>query len=388
MITDDENDRSANSAVFDCLNMTASARLAGGKLTVIDAANLNRQYRANYIKLAKEHNVFSVAIVLNPGQDVCLEQNKLRLDRLPRPDRVIARHNYLLGHCLKSLPAEGFKNVFFLNNSFEINQAQIERPPLPTDRRSDNGPFDVIGDVHGCLEELINLLEKLGYRVVRQTLLVTRPLGRKAVFLGDLVDRGPQSANVLRLVMAMAASGSALCLPGNHDMKLLRHLSGHHVKVNHGFDQTLESFASEPPEFLDQVKSFLSGLPSHYVLAQGRLVVAHAGLPEFYHGLNSNKARQFSIHGEKTGEFDGYGYPIRIDWASDYSGQALVLYGHIPSLEIREVNKTICLDTGCVFGGALSAWRYPENQPVAVKARRQYYQSRKPLEQNDSDDPN
>jgi protein phosphatase len=385
MITDDEYDQASNSAVFECLHKVASARLSRGRLTVIDATSLSRESRANYISLAKEHNLFAVAIVLNPGPDACLAQNKNRQDRTPLPDRVITQHNHLMKTSLKRLSSEGFKRIFCLNNSAEIDQARIERLPLYTDRIFDQGPFDVIGDVHGCLDELLRLLDVLGYRADSQTLSVTPPERRKAVFLGDLVDRGPQSAKVLRLVMGMVSEGSALCLPGNHDMKLLRHLSGHNVKLTHGLSQTLESLALEPPEFLGEVKTFLTGLVSHYVLDQGRLAVAHAGLPERYQGRSSGLVRQFCLYGETTGEFDSWGLPIRIDWTNDYKGKALVLYGHTPSLEIRRTGKTICLDTGCVFGGALSAWRYPENQLAEVKALKEYYQPVKPLDPQASD---
>src|SRR4029078_5503572 len=141
------------------------------------------------------------------------------------------------------------------------------------------GPFDVIGDVHGCRSELETLLEHLGYALLRddhgRPVDAIPPSGRRAVFVGDLVDRGPDSPGVLRLVMGMVAAGHALCVPGNHENKLVRALQGRTVTVSHGLETTLTQLAGEPPEFRTQVEAFCRDLVSHLVLDGGRLVVAH-----------------------------------------------------------------------------------------------------------------
>src|SRR5206468_3302914 len=212
-----------------------------------------------------------------------------------------------------------------------------------------------IGDVHGCLDELVTLLRQLGYDVAadgeRGGLSARPPEGRKAVFLGDLVDRGPDTPGVLRLVMNSTAAGNALCVPGNHDMKLMRKLRGRDVRITHGLAESLEQLAREPPEFKAAVVTFLDDLVSHYVLDDGRLVVAHAGLREEMQGRGSGKVRDFALFGETTGETDELGLPVRYDWASEYRGPSMVVYGHTP-VELPEwVNRTINIDTGCVFGG-------------------------------------
>ncbi|MFC4376985.1 metallophosphoesterase [Nocardia halotolerans] len=244
---------------------------------------------------------------------------------------------------------------------------------LPRDRRDLTGPFDVIGDVHGCRAELETLLGELGYRLDRdergRPVGATHPAGRTAVFVGDLVDRGPDTPGVLRLVMGMVAARTALCVAGNHEFKLVRALDGRNVRIAHGLERSLAQLADEDPEFRSAAHDFCRDLPGHYLLDHGRLVVAHAGLPQSLHGSTSGRARSFALYGAPTGEVDEHGYPVRYDWAQDYRGTATVVYGHTPVPELVWVNNTLCLDTGVVFGGALSALRYPELTTVSVPAQ-------------------
>jgi protein phosphatase len=179
--------------------------------------------------------------------------------------------------------------------------------------------------------------------------------------------------------MNMVQSGGAWCIAGNHDVKLLKKLKGSNVQLTHGLDRTVEQLETQEPDFIESVKNFLDGLISHYVFDGGSLVVSHAGLKEKYHGRSSGFVRQFCLYGETTGETDEYGLPVRFPWANEYRGKALVVYGHIPGEEVQEINNTACIDTGCVFGGKLTAFRYPEREIVQVKAKRQYYESVKPL---------
>ena len=177
------------------------------------------------------------------------------------------------------------------------------------------------------------------------------------VFVGDLVDRGPRIADVLRIVMAMVEAGSALGVPGNHDIKLVQKLRGRDVQVTHGLADSLAQLERETPEFRDRGANFLDGLVSHYVLDDGRLVVAHAGMKEEMQGRGSGKVRDFALYGETTGETDEFGLPVRYNWAAEYRGQATVVYGHTPVPEPEWLNRTINIDTGCVFGGRLTALR-------------------------------
>lgn len=257
---------------------------------------------------------------------------------------------------------------------------------MPVDQRAERGPFDIIGDVHGCLDELLDLLLRLGYRVAPRSTAaelspfsVTPPEGRKAVFLGDLVDRGPKIVEVVGLAMAMCEAGAAFCVQGNHDAKLVRALRGRNVRVAHGLQQSLEQLAAVSEGGKARIAEFLDELPSHLVLDGGDLVVAHAGMKEELQGLDTAAARAFALYGETTGEVDEYGLPVRCDWAANYHGRAAVVYGHTPVANPTWVNRTINIDTGCVFGGRLTALRYPERDLVSVPARQAYYYSPKPL---------
>jgi protein phosphatase len=234
-----------------------------------------------------------------------------------------------------------------------------------------HGPFDIIGDVHGCASELQTLLSLLSY-VPDEEQVWRHPQGRRAIFLGDLVDRGPRVVDVLRLVMNMTAAGNALCLMGNHDFKLLRYLRGRKVKTSNGLAETLAQMSHELGGFRSELKSFLSQLAMHYVLDEGKLVVAHAGLKESLHGSSSGAAQSFALFGDTTGETNEFGHPVRRDWAQEYYGEAIVVYGHTPISTLQWVHNTINIDTGCVFGGQLTALRYPEKELVSVPAAEAY----------------
>ena len=283
----------------------------------------------------------------------------------------------LLRRSLKGLQREGFRVVHTLSSVEAIDAAEVVREPLFTDRRTDTGPFDILGDVHGCLAELTDLLGRLGY--ARDTPAWRHPEGRRAVFLGDLVDRGPDTPGVLRLAMDMVNAGTALCVQGNHDNKLLRKLSGRNVLVNHGLAESLAQLEALPESFIAEVRTFLDSLRSHYWLDGGKLVVAHAGLKAEMHGRGSGAVRAFAMYGETNGETDEFGLPVRYEWARDYRGAATVVYGHTPVQTPEWLNRTLCIDTGCVFGGALTALRYPERELVSVPALRVYVEPVRPL---------
>jgi protein phosphatase len=382
MVADDENDQSATKPAFELLHTIAGIRLREGRITVVDATNVQPEARKSLIALAKEHDVLPVAIVLDTPTGVCIERNASRPDRNFGPE-VIRRQHDQLRRGIRGLEREGFRTVHRLSGQAEIESAQIVRTRLYNDRRDDHGPFDVIGDVHGCRAELEALLTDLGYGLRRddrdRPVGAHHPDGRRAFFVGDLVDRGPDSPGVLRLVMGMVAAGDAFCVSGNHEAKLLKALRGRNVQISHGLAETLDQLAAEPDDFRAELTRFVDSLIGHYVLDDGKLVVSHAGLIEKYHGRASARVRSFCLYGDTTGETDEYGLPIRLPWARDYRGRALVAYGHTPTPDAEWVNNTICLDTGCVFGGRLTALRYPERELVSVDAADVYYEPVRPL---------
>ncbi|NET33960.1 MAG: polynucleotide kinase-phosphatase [Cyanothece sp. SIO1E1] len=396
LVSDDETDQAATKDAFEVLHFIAAKRLAAGKLTVIDATNVRAEDRKHLLQLAREYHCLPVAIVFNLPEQLCHQRNQQRPDRNFGP-HVVRQHSQLLRRSLRTLKKEGFRTVHILASLDEVNAAVIERQPLWSNRKEEQGPFDIIGDIHGCCDELETLLAQLGY-LPRLTdaddeieaeepwsgPVYYHPAGRKAVFLGDLVDRGPRILDTLRLVRNMVQAQTALCVPGNHDVKLLRKLRGKQVRIRHGLEQSVAELdalpANQREAFVPELIEFLHSLTSHYVLDQGRLVVAHAGMKQELQGRGSGRVRDFALYGETTGEIDEFGLPVRHNWAAAYRGEATVVYGHTPVLEAEWLNRTIDIDTGCVFGGKLTALRYPEQELVSVLAARMYCEPAKPLQ--------
>jgi protein phosphatase len=390
IVSDEENNQTVTSHAFEVLHFIAAKRLALGRLTVIDATNVQPEARKPLVELARKFHCLPVALVLNLPERLCQERNRSRSERDFGPHVVRQQHSQLR-RSLRGLGREGFRHVFVLESPEEVQAATIERVPLWNDKRNEHGPFDIIGDIHGCSNELEALLQRLGYQVtspasdssVWGNRSYAHPEGRKAVFVGDLVDRGPRILDTVRLVHNMIQSGAALCVPGNHDMKLMRKLRGRDVQITHGLANSLAEIDALPDDlrepFRKDLAEFLDGLVSHYVLDDGKLVVAHAGMKAEMQGRGSGKVRDFALYGETTGETDEFGLPIRFNWAADYRGTAMVVYGHTPVPEPDWLNRTVNIDTGCVFGGKLTALRYPEKEFVSVLAARTYCEAARPF---------
>jgi protein phosphatase len=380
LVADNENDQSATGDAFDLLDAIVRKRLARGKLTVVDATNVQPEARKTLIELAREYHVFAVAILFDLPERLCQDRNASRADRQFGP-HVVRNQLQQLRKSLRGLEREGIRYVFKLSTVEAVDSAVIERQPLWNNRKSEHGPFDIVGDVHGCIDELLELLGTLGYLVEMrdQQYAVRPPEARKLIFLGDLVDRGPGTPEVLRLVSSMVQAGQAFCVPGNHDIKLVKALRGRDVKLTHGLADSMRQLEKESSDFRQEMAKFLDGLISHYVFDDGKLVVAHAGMKESMQGRGSGAVREFALFGETTGETDEFGLPVRYNWAADYRGKALVVYGHTPQPEPLWLNNTVNIDTGCVFGGSLTALRYPEKEIVSVRARATYYESKRPF---------
>lgn len=376
-VSDDENSQSATPDAFDVLNFIAGKRLKNGLLTVIDATNVQQESRKGLIELARQYHVLPVAIVLDLPERLCEDRNKNRPDR-QFGAHVIRQQRQQLKRNLKWLKQEGFKQVYHLQSVEEVEAVEgIIRERLYNNKKDETAPLDIIGDVHGCYAELVELLEKLGYQKTDN--FYTHPEGRKVVFVGDLVDRGESTPEVLRLVMAMVQAGKAYCVCGNHDSKLQKYLAGKQVQLKHGLEVSAEQLAKETPEFRKEAEQFLHSLISHYVFDKGNLVVAHAGLKAEMQGRGSAKVRDFCMYGETTGEIDEFGLPVRYNWAKEYRGNAKVVYGHTPIPQPEWLNRTINIDTGCVFGGKLTALRYPEEVLVSVEAKKVYCEPARPI---------
>jgi protein phosphatase len=381
MVSDDPNDQAATGDAFDLLRYVVAKRLSRALLTVVDATNVQPEARAPLAELAKTYHCLMVAIVFDLPEALCLERNRQRPDR-DFGRRVVAQQRNQLRRSFPLLKREGFRYVHRLTSPEEVERVEIDRVRLWTNRRHDRGPFDIIGDVHGCADELELLLGKLGYERAGDAPAFCHPAGRRVIFLGDIVDRGPRILDSYRIVRAMVDAGTALCLPGNHDVKLLRKLRGRDVRVAHGLEKSLEELERMPEAqrtpLSREMAEFFDSLVSHFVLDDGKLAVAHAGMKAELQGRASGAVRDFALYGETTGETDEFGLPIRYNWAAEYRGNAIVVYGHTPVPSAEWLNRTINIDTGCVFGGSLTALRYPELDTVSVQALRTYCEPARP----------
>jgi protein phosphatase len=390
VVSDDENNQGATEDAFALLHFIVAKRLKAGRLTVVDATNVKPEDRKQLLQLAKEYHCLATAIVFDLPVQLCFERNQTRQEGTRNFGiQVVKRHSNNLHKSLGHLDRE-FRYVYRFSNPEDVDQAEILRQPLWNNRRSEHGPFDIIGDIHGCATELELLLTQLGYEATPDEqqgfwdfLTYRHPGGRRVLFVGDLVDRGPRNLDTVKLVRNMMVAGSALCVCGNHEFKLLRYLRGKKVQINHGLDRSVAEVDAIPAEhqetYRQELSAFLDGLLSHYVLDDGRLVIAHAGLKEEMQGRSSGAVRSFAMYGETTGEVDEFGLPVRANWAKNYRGAATVVHGHVPVLRAEWLNNVIDIDTGCVFGGKLTALRYPERQLVEVPAAQVYYEPIKPL---------
>ncbi len=390
MICDDENDQSVTAEAFNLLHTILRKRLAEGYLTVVDATNVQRKARAPLVTIARKFHCLPVAVVFNLPEKICRERNETRRGRNVCP-QIIHRQHSQMRKSINSLQREGFRRIFLINSEASADKAVIRRDPLKSNRKELSGPFDIIGDLHGCCDELEQLLLRMGYRPEKKTisdpvwgnLYYHHPQGRTAVFLGDIVDRGPRVLDTLRLVCNMVRTQNALCVPGNHDVRFLRKLQGKDVQITHGLDKSVAEYEllneAIRGAFRAQTVEFLLNLVSHYVLDDGRLVVAHAGMKQSMQGRDSGKVHHFALYGDTSGKLDSFGLPERRNWAAEYHGRAVVVYGHTPVGTPEWLNRTVNIDTGCVFGGALTALRYPEKEFVSVPADHAYAQPPKPF---------
>ncbi len=377
LISDDENNQSVSNDALRLMHFLTDLRLNLRKLTVIDAENISENTRYNLLEIASKHHCLKVAIVFNLSENILYQRNKYRHDRMLE-EKIIKYQYNQMQYSLMNLKKEGFNYIYIMNSIDDVMRTKIYQDTLYCDKNFESGPIDIIGDVHGCYDELIILLKKLGYKLESPDKLY-HPENRKLVFLGDLVDRGPKIVEVLKLVMHLVKEEQAYCVQGNHDNKLYRKLIGRNVQVKNGLEDSMRQLDKEPKSFIEEVLNFLKHLESHLIFDQNRLVVAHAGIKEEFIGRTSKEVHSFTLFGETTNETDEFGLPIRLLWAKDYKGKPLIVYGHTPNLEAFQLNNTINIDTGCVFGNKLTCYRYPEGELVSVHALETYSIPARPM---------
>lgn len=371
LVSDSETNMAASREAFKLFHYTIERRLSLGRFTVADSTAITRRARGELLRTGKKYGFHTALLIFQIPEEVCLARNAARERRVERS--VITHMRQTLRQTLRHVHNEGFDQVDVVTP--EILDDPAFKIVIRRHEVTWPGPFDIIGDVHGCCDELTLLLNQLGYR--RRSNYYAHPAGRKAVFLGDLTDRGPRSLDSFWLVKAMLDAGHALYVPGNHCRKLVRYLEGRKVQIAHGLEKTvaeIEALAADARDyFKEEFLALYRGAPPYLILDQGRLVVSHGGIKEEMIGKVSERIKNFCFFGDATGEITGEGLPVRRDWARDYQGNALIVYGHTPVPEAVWVNNTIDIDQGCAMGGKLTALRYPELTLAQVPARAAYY---------------
>ena len=372
MIADDEADQEAARDAFRIFHRVISERLKRGLLTVADSTALLPHARAELLRCAMVYNRPVIAILFAMETDTQRLWNEQRRRHVPAA--VLGEHRQLLNQTLQVLCDEGFSQITILRSPEEIAALTLRVGSFYPEQ--DGGPFDIIGDVHGCYDELCALLTRLGYQQKGTTW--AHPERRIAVFVGDLSDRGPNNVGVWRLIINMAESGNALLVVGNHDNKLMRWLMGRPVRVGKGLLSTISELDMLPRieqlAFRERLLTLLRATPSYLLLDNGRLVVTHAGIRDEMIGRLDRQIAAFCLYGDVAG-FEKDGMPIRRNWAHERPSspeRPLIVYGHVVVDTPTFMNDTVDVDTGCCFGGALTALRYPEREFVSVPALHTY----------------
>lgn len=169
-------------------------------------------------------------------------------------------------------------------------------------------------------------------------------------------------------------------VPGNHCNKLYRYFLGNNVQQKHGLETTVAELKALDKKTQAKIsKQFMflyKNAPLYLEIPEVQTIIAHAGIKESFIGRTDKKVESFVLYGDTTGGFYADGRPIRRDWAQDYHGERWIVYGHTPVNEPRQVNKTINIDTGCVFGNALTAFRLPEERTLSVTSEQPFVEEK------------
>lgn len=274
----------------------------------------------------------------------------------------------------ETLSLEGDKASLFLQDEVFFNVQEYNAPnspykgflgPLLVDsvisKATQRQPRIIaIGDVHGCLDELQALLKKCDYRP-----------GDLVVFLGDLVSKGPDSISVVQMAREIGAIG----VRGNHDFEVIRW----HQAIKSGADAPI--IGSEHFQIASGLGAldlkWLHSLPWYISSRELNALFVHAG---FVSGIRLGKQnprlmmnmRSILPDGTVTSKFFS-NWP----WSRLWDGPQTVLFGHDADRGLQQYEHAIGLDTGCVYGGRLTACILPEKRLVSVSAKREYFQYRR-----------
>lgn len=382
---------------FSLMDLTIEKRCKLNKLTFVDATNLFSEDRKKYITIARKHHVPIVAIVMDVEQDVLLERDKIR--DTPRGKQKINQQYQTFKRERRFIKKEGYLATYFILNNTDYIEI-IRKSNNPIEIEVKNG-IDIIGDIHGCYQEFLKLLVKLGYEINEKGYYV-HPAGRKFLSLGDIMSRGPKSLETMQFFLRHVKKGLAYMIDSNHGWKIARWLEGKKVTLNHGDELVEEEFKHFKEQYGEEhtlelkqsLKELLLNAPSHYILTKNHvptLVCTHAGIKDEFIGKQSIDISDFCRYGDVDG-FDEEGKPIRRDWSIHHKSNILIVWGHDPKPKPLIINNTINIDQGVVFGGELTAIRYPEKEYVSVQALENYSDGKsnplKELDRNRLNTPN
>ncbi|WP_079508747.1 polynucleotide kinase-phosphatase [Mesobacillus jeotgali] len=360
---------------FEMMDSLIRTRCRLNKLTLVDATHLQPDDRKRYIAMARESHVPIVSIVLDVPEKVLLERDEQRAN--PRSKRRIKQQYQVFTREKRFMKKEGIRSIYFVK---EVDEIELTRRSHPLELEVGAG-IDIIGDIHGCYDEMIELLEKLGYKKDNEDLYL-HPEGRRFLSIGDVMSRGPQSLRSMIFFYRHVEKGLAYMIDSNHGWKIARWLDGKKVTLSHGDEKVEQEFwqyeeeygAEAASEWRFMLKDFLLKSPSHYILKKNGIptvVCAHAGIKDEYIGKQSPEVSDFCRYGDTDG-FNEKGKPVRKDWFIGHQTSQLIVWGHDPKPQPLKINNSLNIDQGAVFGGNLTAFRYPEKQIVSVKAREDY----------------
>jgi polynucleotide kinase-phosphatase len=362
---------------FDTLDFVIAKRCLLNKLTFVDATHLRDYEREKYLQMAKKYHVPAIAIVLNISETELIRRDGQR--DFPRGRNRIKQQYQHFKKTLRFIKKEGFRRVYIFGEE-ELQVLNVNRlgNPLLIDVGSG---IDFIGDIHGCFDEFIEILTKLGYEANEEGYFI-HPEGRRILSLGDVLSRGPRSIETLQFFQKHVAAGHAYMIDSNHGWKIARWLDGKNVKLAHGDENVAAEFEvyetkfgkDESERLKQQIKDLLLEAKSHYIIQKNgvnTVVAVHAGIKDHYIGKESPRISDFCRYGDTDG-LDENGKPIRKDWSASHKSNELILWGHDPKPQPLMVNNSLNIDQGVVFGGSLTAYRYPERQLVSVKAKQDY----------------
>lgn len=251
----------SDNEVFKIVSMILELKMKEKLTTVIDATNISDVERKRYINIAEKHGVEAEILIMDTSYEDCLINDQNREKHVG--EKVLSKF-------YEKFQRDSKYPFRLINNKDTIVLKEPFR--IPSDIK-----LDVVGDIHGLYDDLIILLSSQGYAINDFNISHTDPK-RKLLFLGDFVDRGTQSLEVLRLIKSAVESGH-YAIRGNHEDKLLKNMTRDEVRGSFAVLSTYSQVMKCSKEEQDSITSFLKSLDGYYI--QNECVYTHANISNF-----------------------------------------------------------------------------------------------------------